>query len=195
MKLITKIFRRNDWYVTSKFGWRNCSFHGKEFHCGTDYGTNCEKWKIYAIEDGYVQLIHKGSNGYGNYIWVRYPRINISLMHAHLDKICVKKGQKVKEGTLIGYTGKTGNATGIHLHLGMTKIKSDKWLNPHDYDFSTDNNMKTSKIEYIVKKGDTLWGIAKKYYKNGSKYTKIAKENNIKKPYTIYPNQKLTIPK
>ena len=73
MKLATKIFRRNDWYVTSPYGWRNCPFHGREHHNGTDYGTHVQKWPLYAIEDGYVQLVTKSNSGYGNRIWVRYP--------------------------------------------------------------------------------------------------------------------------
>lgn len=47
---------------------------------------------------------------------------------------------------------------------------------------------------YTVKRGDTLWAIAKKYYGNGAKYTKIVKANNIKNPNLIYPKQKFTIP-
>lgn len=49
---------------------------------------------------------------------------------------------------------------------------------------------------YTVVKGDTLWGIAKKYYGNGSQYTKIANANKgkVKNPNLIYPGQVLTIP-
>ena len=135
MKLATKIFRRSDWYVTSSYGWRNCPFHGREHHNGTDYGTHVKNWPLYAIEDGYVQLVTKSNSGYGNRVWVRYPRINKSLMHAHMKDISVKKGDKVKEGTLLGHAGKTGSATGIHLHLGMTDIGKDAWQNPHAYEY------------------------------------------------------------
>ena len=45
-------------------------------------------------------------------------------------------------------------------------------------------------IEYIVKSGDTLSAIAKKY---NTTYQKIAKDNNISNPNLIYPNQKLVI--
>lgn len=136
MKLVSKAFRRTDWYVTSPYGKRKDPITGKtSTHWGTDYGTHCKKWPLYAIEDGYVQLVTKSNSGYGNHIWIRYPRINLSLMYAHMDSIKLKKGDKVKEGTLVGYTGTTGRSTGIHLHLGMTKIGSDTWLNPHSYDY------------------------------------------------------------
>ena len=42
---------------------------------------------------------------------------------------------------------------------------------------------------YIVKAGDTLWSICKKYLGDGTKYKEIAKLNNIKNPNLIYPNQ------
>lgn len=45
-------------------------------------------------------------------------------------------------------------------------------------------------ITYIVKRGDTLSGIASRY---GVSYMKIAKENNIKNPNVIYVGQKLVI--
>ena len=49
---------------------------------------------------------------------------------------------------------------------------------------------------YTVVKGDTLWGIAKRFYGDGSKYGAIASANSavIKNPNLIYPGQVLTIP-
>jgi nucleoid-associated protein YgaU len=46
---------------------------------------------------------------------------------------------------------------------------------------------------YTVKKGDTLWAIAKKLTGNGANYKTIASKNNIKNPNKIYPGQKLVI--
>lgn len=50
-------------------------------------------------------------------------------------------------------------------------------------------------INYTVKKGDTLWAIAKQYLGSGTKYPQIAQENNIKNPNLIYPGQvfKITV--
>lgn len=50
---------------------------------------------------------------------------------------------------------------------------------------------------YVVKKGDSLWKIAKLFYGKGSEWKKIynANKDKIKNPNLIYPNQKLVIPK
>ena len=60
-------------------------------------------------------------------------------------------------------------------------------------------NSPAPKVEnktYTVVKGDCLWNIAKKFYGNGSQYTKIynANTDKIKNPNLIYPGQVLTIP-
>ena len=49
---------------------------------------------------------------------------------------------------------------------------------------------------YTVKSGDTLWGIAKRFYGSGAKYTTIynANKGKIKNPNLIYPGQVLKIP-
>jgi nucleoid-associated protein YgaU len=50
---------------------------------------------------------------------------------------------------------------------------------------------------YTVRKGDTLWAIAKKHYGNGARYSAIFEANRpmLKHPDKIYPGQSLRIPK
>ncbi len=59
---------------------------------------------------------------------------------------------------------------------------------------TTDNPKKPK--TYTVAKGDTLWGIAKRFYGNGAQYTKIYNTNKskIKNPNLIYPGQVIDIP-
>ena len=55
---------------------------------------------------------------------------------------------------------------------------------------NTNVSQGTNKTTYIVKSGDTLSSIAKKY---NTTYQKIARDNNLQNPNLIYPNQKLVI--
>jgi nucleoid-associated protein YgaU len=51
-------------------------------------------------------------------------------------------------------------------------------------------------VFYTIEKGDTLWGIASDFYKNGSKYPLIVEANLevIKNADLIYPGQAIRIP-
>lgn len=49
--------------------------------------------------------------------------------------------------------------------------------------------------KYTVKKGDTLFLIAEKYYKDGDKFTEIAKANNLADVNVLETDQVLEIPK
>ena len=52
----------------------------------------------------------------------------------------------------------------------------------------------TDNKTHTVQSGDTLWGIAKKYYGNGAQYPKIASANSIANPNVISAGQVLSIP-
>ena len=55
-------------------------------------------------------------------------------------------------------------------------------------------NENRSNIIYTIVSGDTLYGIAKRYYGDGNKYSIISNYNHIKNPNMIYPNVNITIP-
>ena len=118
----------SNWKITSKYGWRICPFHGREFHNGVDlvltsgtYGS-----PIYAIADG---VITRASwyGGYGNCIQLACGG-GISVLYGHLKGYNCSKDQFVKKGTIIGYVGSTGNSTGPHLHF--TVFKDGNGINP-----------------------------------------------------------------
>lgn len=165
MKLAERIFRRKDYYITSPYGFRKDPISGvNKFHNGCDYGTNREKWKQYALEDGVVVSAGKDLSG-GIYAWVRFPRINIEVLYYHLDQVFVKKNQAVTENTVIGTTGMSGYATGIHLHLTYRKIGSSAKLDPElfVYNLPIKNDEMVNTGNHLVTRGDTLSAIAKKY--------------------------------
>lgn len=138
-KISNLIFNNQKHYLTSSYGKRAVisTKNGKtsSFHNGTDYGTYSKKLMQYAIEDGTVLSCGIASDG-AKYIWVAYPRIGKKFLHYHLDTILVKKGQSVTAGTKLGKTGKTGKATGIHLHLGIKDLKTDKFEDPEIFSLS-----------------------------------------------------------
>lgn len=93
-----------------------------------DFGVP-EGTPVYAIKDGKVTESKdlKGCDGRkcgdGMYSYGRVIRIdhNIpgkgSMVYAHLSKRLVEKGDKVKAGQIIGYSGNSGNSYGPHLHI------------------------------------------------------------------------------
>lgn len=141
MKLATRIFERkrgtgaNEYYVTSNFGYRKDPKTSKVvYHNGTDYGTHGKKWSQYALEDGIVESVWTDSYG-AKCIRIRYDRLGYRCTHGHLDSIKVKTGDKVTHKTVVGTTGKTGRATGVHLHLGVQKIGSSTWIDPESINY------------------------------------------------------------
>lgn len=79
--------------------------------------------------------------------------------------------------------------------FGRAKVKNDTQRLGSPVTADNKKNPK-NKGTYVVQSGDSLWAIAKKYYGDGSKYTKIynANKDKIKNPSLIYPGQKLVIP-
>lgn len=134
MKLAERIFKRNDYVLTSNYGMRiHPITKNQQFHKGTDYGTHGVKWPQYALEDG--KVIGCGSDAGALYVWIRYSRLGIDVLHYHLHTYFVKKGQIVDGATMIGITGRTGRATGIHLHLQVRNSQTKKGFDPESYDY------------------------------------------------------------
>ncbi len=89
-------------------------------HLAIDYAAPSST-PVSAIGDGTV--IYKGWNdGYGNYVKIRHPN-NYETEYGHLSRFAsgLKKGQKVKQGEIIGYVGATGLATGPHLDFSISE--------------------------------------------------------------------------
>lgn len=102
--------------VTSGFGRRLHPIHRNwRTHAGVDFAAPIGT-PIKATSDGTVSFVGT-QNGYGNIIIVQH-RDRYSTAYAHLNGFArgLRKGQRVNQGDVIGYVGKTGWATGPHLH-------------------------------------------------------------------------------
>jgi murein DD-endopeptidase MepM/ murein hydrolase activator NlpD len=97
-------------YVTSPFGKR-----GKKDHDGVDIGAR-QGTIVRASRSGHVIYAGNRIRGYGNMIIIRHAD-TFSTVYAHLSKITVKKNQFIGRGLPIGRVGRTGHATGSHLHF------------------------------------------------------------------------------
>lgn len=147
-KLASEIFQREDYYITSRFGNRGdintTAGTATGFHNGCDYGTNGQKWAQFAIENGVVDSCGTYKDG-ALYVKIRYPRLGIRVTHWHLNSYKVVKGQNVSRGTLIGYTGMSGKATGVHLHLMLEYTNNlGKYVDPESYNYVREVSLKSN---------------------------------------------------
>lgn len=74
---------------------------------------------VVAAADGVVALAHDGMFFTGKTVHIDHG-LGLGTVYAHLSALTVRQGQRVKKGQTIGRIGKTGRATGPHLHWGMT---------------------------------------------------------------------------
>jgi len=86
-------------------------------HYGLDFAAE-EGTKIKAMLDGTVTLAEPDLFYTGGTLIFDHGH-GISTLYMHMEKIFVKKGQKVKQGDIIGTVGSTGRATGAHLDVRL----------------------------------------------------------------------------
>jgi len=98
-------------------------------HAGLDIagsmGTN-----ILSAHSGRVVYTGHGFRGYGNMIIVEHSKAWASL-YAHLRRVTIRQGAFVDPGQKIGEMGRSGRATGVHLHFEL--LKSKQPVNPLRY--------------------------------------------------------------
>lgn len=112
--------------VSSPFGLRIHPVTRKyKRHSGVDLAAR-HGTPIYAIYDGVVTRASRYS-GYGKCVDISHKN-GYSSRYAHLSRMVVRPGAKIRKGQLIAYSGATGVATGPHLHLELARNNVN--LNP-----------------------------------------------------------------
>lgn len=150
--------------------------------------------------DGVVRKVAYDRGGYGNVIVVRHPN-GLESYYGHLSKTIAKEKEVVKAGEVIGLGGSTGRSTGPHLHFEV-RCQGQSFDPERLFDFTsgqlrdsiivlkkhyfsiyshygqTDEESKAAagRIVHVIKSGDTLGGLAKRY---GTTVSKICQLNGI----------------
>ncbi len=191
--------------VTSNFGPRK-----RRFHYGIDIDLETGDY-VGAAFDGKVRIVKK-SQSYGNVVVIRHNN-GLETFYAHLSKINVETGQNVFAGDIVGLGGNTGRSRGSHLHFEVRymgqpinpnsiisfderKLISNAFtLNKKTFSYVEEANKLAKKSKgknriHVVKKGDTLFALAKKY---GTTVQVLCKKNRIKSTGTLRNGQKIKI--
>jgi murein DD-endopeptidase MepM/ murein hydrolase activator NlpD len=121
-----------DGRITSDFGMRlHPILKRYRKHPGIDFSAKSGA-PIYATADGLVKLA-KFNGGYGNCVIIDHL-YGFETRYGHMQKILVRRGQRIKRGDKIGLVGKTGVATAPHLHFEVHY--KGKEVNPEHYFFN-----------------------------------------------------------
>lgn len=155
--------------------WMSASFgelRPDHYHSGVDFKTEGVTGKeVIAADDGFVYLILVSPTGYGRAIYIRHPS-GYSTVYGHLDSYATEIEKYVKtqqyrnrsfavsiyppadrlpviKGQLIGYSGNTGGSSGPHLHFEVRRSDGEKPVNPLQFNFEIEDNLKPV-IERLV---------------------------------------------
>ena len=133
----------------------------------------------------YQNLINLNAKG----LYVKYEGVN-SISNAIIEKLETENTNAVNGGYSFSMDIKEiriANSAYVAPKVQSTKKSGTQQVK---------SNANSNARYYVVKRGDCLWKIAKKYYGNGALYTKIynANRDRIKNPDLIYVNQRFIIP-
>lgn len=104
---------RNDEYGDGRFGAKR---NGDRKHLGLDLEAKLGS-SVYASKSGWARTSNV-PNGYGKLVLINHPG-HWQTRYGHLSEFAIKKSQWVRQGDVVGFVGKTGNAgsSGIAPHL------------------------------------------------------------------------------
>lgn len=90
-------------------------------HLGIDLAAS-KGTPIFASHNGVVIYAGRDFRGYGKMVMIESSN-GFATLYAHFSKIVVKQGTRVRIGDTIGLMGRTGRATGTHLHF---EVRTDR---------------------------------------------------------------------
>lgn len=156
---------------------------------------------IQTVSNGTVSKSYY-SDSYGHVIFILHQTEGFETVYAHLNERLVKEGDTVKRGQVIGKMGNTGDSRGTHLHFEVHEsswsIAKENAINPltvlhkQNQEFASKKAVEVMSLhsnKHVVKEGETLWSISKKY---GISIQQLKVKNQLQTD-TIYADQTLHI--
>lgn len=116
-----------DWPVDRARMTRGFFDTGSRRHLGLDLAAP-RGTPILASHDGKVIYTGQDFRGFGKLVMMETSDGAWATFYAHLDQILVRQGQTIAQGETLGLMGRTGRATGVHLHFEIRHHK--KALDP-----------------------------------------------------------------
>lgn len=139
------------WSTKTNMSWGGYNYSSsrpsRSYHLGIDIASSTGDTKIYAAASGTVAAVGYNSAN-GNYVIIKHTLSGKTVysFYAHLSSYSVSKGQSVSKGTKIGIIGKTGSASGVHLHFAVVDTL---WTNGKYYGYgSYFNGSSVNKVTY-----------------------------------------------
>ncbi|MFZ0283338.1 MAG: M23 family metallopeptidase, partial [Bacteroidales bacterium] len=135
------------------------------FHSGLDIKTQgVIRKEVVAAADGYVYRISVSPGGFGKALYIKHPS-GYSTVYGHLDKFIPEIEEYVvsrqyeeesfmvtlwppnerfrfNQGDLIAYSGNSGSSSGPHLHYEIRKTDEEIPVNPLQFEFGIEDNIK-----------------------------------------------------
>ena len=116
--------------MASGYGYRIDPFTKRRtMHFGMDFSAKTGT-PVYATGDGKIMRADNRAVGFGNHVRIDHGFGYVSI-YAHMSKIEVKRGYKVKRGDIIGYVGNKGRSFAPHIHYEI--VKDEKKINPINF--------------------------------------------------------------
>lgn len=177
--------------ITQVFG-NKSKRYASGVHNGVDWSMPVGT-PLYAPFDGYISRVERWRMvGFGRTVYIRSDDGRFEVILGHMSEILkgIQPLDVVKEGTLLGKSGNTGNSTGPHLH--MTLYDGGKLVDPIPYCSGSLFDVK----QYVVQKGDTLSKISQKMLGSAGRWNVLYEKNRdiIKNPDILQVGQILRIP-
>ncbi len=138
--------------ISSGYGMRRHPILGyRRMHSGLDFSAR-HGAPIYAAADGRVSYAGR-KGGFGKYVKLNHSG-SLATGYAHMSRISVRSGQRVRRGQIIGYVGSTGLSTGPHLHYEL--YRNGRAINPRSVRFTTRAQLSGEQLARFKARRDML---------------------------------------